>query len=92
MKLVNPVTLDLPQRGTRTFAELPVTIIDNVQLKRVQVQLRPFMKLLTLWEGEVYTQAGDYTQAQVETRIFELLGDDPAAVLLELYVAPPVRS
>lgn len=92
MILVNPITLKLPNSNKdTTFTELPVTIIDSERLQRVQVQLRPFMKLLTLWENESYIAAGNYTQIQVENRIIELLGDDPASVLLSLYVVPKIN-
>lgn len=92
MLLPNPVTLNLPGHNEpKTFTELPVTIIDSSAMKRVQVQMRPFMRTLTLWEGESYTAAGDYTQAQVESRILELLGNDPASVLLPLYVELPSK-
>lgn len=90
MILPHPITLKLPNSNKETtFSELPVTIIDSEKLKRVQVQMRPFMKPLTLWEGESYTSAGNYTQEAVEARILELLGDDPTSVLLPLYVALP---
>jgi hypothetical protein len=85
MLLPVPVTVDIPRVGTQTVSELPITIIDSQAMRRVQVQMRPFMKLLTIWEGAAYDAAGDYTQAQVEARVLELLGADPAAVLTGLY-------
>lgn len=92
MNLPNPIEITLPSSDKpRTFTELPVTLIDSERLKRVQAQLRPFMKPLTLWESEAYDAAGDYTQVQAEARILELLGDDPAAVLLSLFVQPAAR-
>ena len=79
--------MTLPGQSTpRTFKQLPVTIIDSSALKRVQVQMKPFMKPLTVWEGEAYDLAGDYTQAQLEARILELLDENPVEVLLSLYV------
>jgi hypothetical protein len=88
MLLPSPVTVNLPGLGTRTFHELPVTTVDAAALRRVQVQMRPFMRPLTLWEGDAYTAAGDYTQEQVEARVLELLGSDPKAVLEGLYIQP----
>lgn len=43
-----------------------------------------FPKALVLWSGDDYTQIGDYTQSQVEAKIIELLGNDPASVLKTL--------
>jgi hypothetical protein len=50
------------------------------------MNLPTFMQTLTLWENESYDVAGDYTQAQVEARILELLGDDPKSVLETLII------
>jgi hypothetical protein len=88
MLLASPVTIDLPGLGTRTFHELPVTIVDSSAIRRVLVQMLPFARPLTLWEGDAYDAAGDYTQAQAEARVLELLGSDPKAVLEPLFVQP----
>jgi hypothetical protein len=37
-----------------------------------------------LWSGSDYDTAGDYTQAQLEARVLEVLGNDPANVLKTL--------
>jgi hypothetical protein len=100
MNLPNPITITPPPitkaDGTvKTFNpitlnELDVTIIDNNKRKSVVAQIRPVPRPLTLWSGADYDAAGDYTQAQVEARITELLGNDPKTVLEGLFV-PPVR-
>lgn len=84
VKTFNPVTLN----------ELDVTIIDNSKRKSVVVQIRPVPRPLVLWSGNDYDSAGDYTQAQVEARINELLGNDPKVVLEGLFLppSPPVRK
>jgi hypothetical protein len=97
MQLPQPITMSLVRfdgvTREQTFAELPVSLFDCERLKRVQAQLPPFMKTLTLWEGEAYDAAGDYTQAQVEARVLSLLGPDIKAGLEKLFVPParPVR-
>lgn len=88
--LPHPVTLTLAGLGEKTFTELPVTTIDINSRKRVQVLLRPFMRELVIWSGDEYDAVGDYTQAQVESRVLELLGDNPEQVLLSLYI--PLHS
>jgi hypothetical protein len=35
-------------------------------------------------------EAGDYTQAQIDARIAELLGSDPSATLAALVTASPI--
>lgn len=103
MNLANPVTITPPaitkaDGSVKTFNpitlnELDITIIDNSKHKSVMAQVRPCPRPLVLWTGESYTAAGDYTQAQVEARVLELLGNEPAKVLEGLFVppAPPAR-
>ena len=69
----------------QTISELHLVIIDDNRRKTVMVHLRPTRaRPLVLWQGAAYDEAGDYTQAQVETRVLELLGADPAAVIANL--------
>jgi hypothetical protein len=81
VKTFNPITLN----------ELDVTIVDNAKRRVVSAQIRPVPRSIVLWQGDAYTAAGDYTQAQVEARILELLGNDPKSVLEGLFLQP-VRS
>jgi len=98
MNLANPVTIQ-PPTITRangevrvqkpiTLAELDVTIIDNAKRKHCVAQIRPCTYPLVLWEKETYDAAGDYTQAQVEARVLEVLGPDIQAGLEALFVPP----
>jgi hypothetical protein len=83
MNLSQPVKVSIRNKEY-TFNSLDVTIIDKSSKKTVQVYIHPFRKLLTLWEKEAYDAAGDYTQAQVESKILELLGNNPASTLSSL--------
>lgn len=98
MNLSNPVTIQ-PPTITRTtgevrvqkpitLSELDVTIIDNSKRKRCEARVRPCPYPLVLWEKAAYDAAGDYTQAQVEARVLELLGSDIKAGLESLFVMP----
>jgi hypothetical protein len=98
MNLPAPVTITPPSftRSTgevRTFepitlATLEVAVIDNATRKTCVAQIRPCSQHIVLWEGAAYDAAGDYTQAQVEARVLELLGSDVAAGLEKLFVPP----
>lgn len=100
MKLPSPVTIQMPpitiQPGqVRTFdpityTDLPLVTIDVSHMKRCEARLGLCPRSLVLWEGEAYDAAGDYTQAQVEARVLELLGPDIKAGLGALFM-PPVR-
>jgi hypothetical protein len=96
MNLPAPVTIQPPTitRSTGevrvqkpiTLTELDITIIDNAKRKSVVAQIRPCPRPLVLWEKAAYDSAGDYTQAQVEARVLELLGSDVKAGLEALFV------
>jgi len=77
---------------TIKVTELPLVTVDVQRTKTVKVQSAPFYKTVTLWEGATYDAAGDYTQSQVEARLLEILGTDPATELAKLYVPLPVKA
>ena len=101
MQLATPVTITPPSitrangevrvQKPITVTELDVTVIDNAKRKTVHAQIRPCPYPLVLWQAAAYDVAGDYTQAQVEARVLELLGSDIKAGLEALFV-PPVRA
>jgi hypothetical protein len=100
MNLPAPITITPPSftRSTGevrsfqpiTLATLDVTVIDNAKRKSCTAQIRPCPHPIVLWEGEAYDAAGDYTQAQVEARVLEVLGSDLKAGLERLFV--PARA
>ena len=64
--------------------EVAKFVIDDVNKKTCSVRITPFPIPLVLWSGEDYDAVGDYTQAQLEERVLEVLGNDPASVLKTL--------
>lgn len=64
---------------------LDVTYHDNPINKNLFVTIRNFPSSLSLAVGEQYTQLGDYTQIQIENRLKEVLGSDPAVTLRNLF-------
>lgn len=99
MQLENPVTIQPPpvalENGdTRipraiTLSNLDITLVDSAAHRICLAQIRPCPKPLVLWEKETYDEIGDYTQAQAEARVMELLGADIKAALEELF---PLRT
>lgn len=98
MNLSSPITIQ-PPSFTRangevrvlkpiTLTKLDLIIIDNVERKSVVAHIRPCPRPLVLWTKDTYDAAGDYTQAQIEARIMELLGSDPKKILEELFLSP----
>lgn len=98
MNLNDPITIQ-PPTITRsngevrvqkpiTINELDYTIFDNVKRKICSVRISPCPYPLVLWKGDDYTTIGDYTTAQIESRILELLGNDIKSGLENLFVPP----
>lgn len=82
-KTLKPISLD----------KLNFIILDDINKKTCCVRIKPFPVPLVLWSGEDYDAAGDYTQAELESRLLEVLGDNPAEVLKNLVpsYAPVVK-
>jgi hypothetical protein len=76
-----PLTVRFRNGQTVTRDTFNLVITDDSKNRRVVAQLLPVSKPFTLWQGPTYDAVGDYTQAQAETRLLEVLGEDPAAAL-----------
>jgi hypothetical protein len=70
------------------LSSLDITIMDSSRRKSCIARIHPCPFPLTLWSGAAYDAAGDYTQAQVEARVLELLGSDLKAGLEGLFRVP----
>lgn len=76
MKLDNAVTINLGSGDPLVLNDLDVVIFDHESRKLVLAKVHPAANLLPLWRGPDYDAIGDYTQAQVEAKIKELLGEN----------------
>jgi hypothetical protein len=75
MKLNNPITVNA--NGSEiVLDDLDIVIFDHPSRKTVLVRLHPAARPLMVWRGPEYDNAGDYTQAQLEDRVLEVLGED----------------
>ena len=81
MTFPQPLTIRFRNGQTFTRDTFNLVITDDSKNRRVVAQLLPVSKPFTLWQGAAYDAAGDYTQAQAEARLLEVLGPDPAAML-----------
>lgn len=64
---------------------LDLVFVDNQKLKTISVQILPLHVNVVIWSGEEYDLIGDWTKSQVETKLKEIFGDDPAKYLRSLY-------
>lgn len=85
MLLSQSVTISPAGHPPRTLFSLDVMLHDNADRKVVAASIFGANKRLTLWGGSDYDEAGDYTQAEAEARILELLGPDIKAGLERLF-------
>jgi hypothetical protein len=69
---------------TATIDTSNYVLSDDPSKKRVSVTFVGLYVPVVIWEGDAYTAAGDYTQFQVDARIPEVLGADPAATISSL--------
>lgn len=86
MSLIGPITLVL-DGVTTTFTSLAPVIIDDSEHKVVLARLHPALRLIPLWRGPEYDEIGDWTQAQAEAKILELLGTNQQETLQSFVIA-----
>lgn len=83
MQLSTPVTLTVAAEEL-TLDKLDLIIIDDSARKFIIARLHPVLRPIPLWRGVEYDVIGDWTQAQAESRVLELIGSDIQAGLQSL--------
>lgn len=89
--LDSPITIIVPPLALYTFKPIIVEKIDwsvsydNSKKEAYVAFHAPIGRRMTLWEGEEYDAAGQFTDAQVDARVVELLGEDLSAGLHKLF-------
>lgn len=83
MQLAAPVTLTIAGNQVE-IAQLAPLLIDDTARSVVVARLHPTFRPLFLWRGAEYAAVGDWTQAQADARILDLLGSDIQAGLQAL--------
>jgi hypothetical protein len=75
MELPAPVTITV-ESTPFTLTRFDTIFIDDPTHKRTVVRLHSALRFLELWRGADYDAVGDWTQAQAEAKILELLGEN----------------
>ncbi len=52
--------------------------------KTATALIKPFMASVTLWVGDTYDSLGQFTDADVDARVKEIIGNDPQVFLQAL--------
>lgn len=78
------ITITFPDNSTITPADFDVTFMDHPKRQMVAVRFYPALRPIVLWRGDEYSAIGDWTQAQAEAKIRELLGENQQQALQNL--------
>ena len=81
-KLTSPVSLVLSPGPSKSITLSSVTLIeirDNSVAKKASAIIKESPAPIILWSGTDYTAIGDYTQAQAEARLLEIVNALPKA-------------
>jgi hypothetical protein len=84
----SPITVRLRNGQNLTRQSFPLALLDVSNERVVYAMLPPLTRRVMLWQGAAYDAAGDYTQAQAEARLMQVLGSNPAALLSEPVPVP----
>lgn len=95
MKLNSPITITPPpypdpqgkiiQPPSMELTELTISFTDSPSQKTVAAIINGFPRPLVLITPEEYDSVGDYTQAFIDNRLLEKLGNNPAQTLRNLF-------
>lgn len=95
MKLNQPITIQPPPYSNNngqvinpppvTLNDLNFIYTDNTYNRILSASIMGLPLNITLLSGQDYDNFGDWTRSQAETKLLEILGDDPASKLRSLY-------
>jgi hypothetical protein len=84
------ITLQQPLTIVTSSITIPVNphyyIMDNSNNKTVSAIFKGLHKPLILWQGQDYDSIGNWTEAQADAKILELLGNNPEELFKSLIV------
>ena len=87
--LNSPITINFPNINGKKRRPLVFNSIDygvgyDNSKKVAYIKIDGFPLPITLWNGKDYDKAGQFTDADVDARVKELVGKDPEAFLKSL--------
>jgi hypothetical protein len=92
MQLINKITITNNVGSPQEIDHLDLIVVDHNPRKTVLCHIDPYPTPLVLWKDKEYDDVGDYTQTQVENRVLEILGNNPAIVLQGLMFSRPQNN
>ena len=85
MILNNPIVLVVNNESVE-LSSLNIVTTDDAERKIVLARLASFLSPIVLWRGNDYDSIGDYTQAQVEDKVLEILSNSSLEKLQSLVI------
>jgi len=95
IKLKSPITINVPSikksdGSTKEFSPVVLNEIDFIvtydnSRKFASAIIKGVNRNITLWSGDDYDKAGQFTDKDVDARVSEILGNDPAKSIEALF-------
>jgi hypothetical protein len=95
IKLASPITINIPSikkadGTTKEFAPVVLNEIDFIvsydnSRKFASAIIKGVNRPISLWSGDAYDKAGQFTDKDVDARVAEILGKDPAKSIEALF-------
>lgn len=76
-EIINPAPIE--------FSDLEISYVDTPYRKLLEARINRVPSTFTLFSGEEYVKAGDWTQDQAEQKVLEFLGDQPGKKIRSLF-------
>jgi hypothetical protein len=100
--LKSPITINIPSitKTDGTTKDFPPVVLNDIDYivsydnsrKFASAILKGVNRSITLWSGDDYDKAGQFTDKDVDARVNELLGKNPAATIEGLFKAPTFKK
>jgi hypothetical protein len=94
--LESPITISIPsiKKSDGTIKHFAPVVLDSIDYivtydntARVAMAIiKGVNRPITLWTGEAYSAIGQFTDQDVDARISEILGTDPAKAISDLFL------
>jgi|688.fasta_scaffold656375_1 hypothetical protein len=95
IKLTSPITINVPsiKKSDGTIKEFAPVVMNEIDFivtydnsrKFASAIIKGVNRNITLWSGDAYDKAGQFTDKDVDARVNEILGSDPVKAIEALF-------
>lgn len=95
IKLTAPITINIPsiKKSDGTIKEFAPVVLNEIDFivsydnsrKFASAIIKGVNRNITLWSGDDYDKAGQFTDKDVDARVAEIFGSDPAKSIEALF-------